>query len=168
VPAACDERTGRLGAAGEVCSHSEARGHYNVVTPLASHLTMLLIDYGNADRAFEIRCSFCNHAERDVDHIVGGPGVFICNNCVDLCLGIILDQPDNSPHPSLVAAYRNRRVELDQDAERLTELLSRKAVSRVSRDAPGSLVIEFMDGTRLSVQGGRYNHLSTLVAKLDV
>jgi len=30
---------------------------------------MPLIDYGNADGTFEIRCSFCNHAERDVAHM---------------------------------------------------------------------------------------------------
>jgi len=110
----------------------------------------------------------CRHVHAEPAHIVGGPGVFICNNCVYLCLGIILDQPDHSPQPSLVAAYRNRGVKLDQDAERLTELLSRKTVSHVRRDAPGSLVIEFTDGTRLSIQGGRYSSLSALVAKPDV
>ena len=36
------------------------------------------------------RCSFCNREETDVHRLIAGPeGVFICNECVDLCQDII-------------------------------------------------------------------------------
>lgn len=31
------------------------------------------------------RCSFCAKEEPDVAQMVAGPGVYICNECVDLC-----------------------------------------------------------------------------------
>ena len=36
-----------------------------------------------------IRCSFCGKSEDEVEKIVAGPGVYICNECVDLCKRII-------------------------------------------------------------------------------
>jgi hypothetical protein len=39
-----------------------------------------------------LRCSFCGKAKSEVDKLVAGPGVYICNECVDLCNEIIVDQ----------------------------------------------------------------------------
>lgn len=36
-----------------------------------------------------IACSFCKKPPSAVESIVAGPGVFICNECVDLCNQII-------------------------------------------------------------------------------
>ncbi len=36
-----------------------------------------------------VRCSFCGKAQENVRKIVAGPGVFICDECVDLCNNII-------------------------------------------------------------------------------
>jgi ATP-dependent Clp protease ATP-binding subunit ClpX len=38
-----------------------------------------------------LRCSFCNKSQRDVDKLIAGPTVYICNECVDICLDIIAD-----------------------------------------------------------------------------
>lgn len=34
-------------------------------------------------------CSFCRKSDRDVDRLVGGPGVYICGNCVGVCNRIL-------------------------------------------------------------------------------
>jgi hypothetical protein len=34
------------------------------------------------------QCSFCLKEEREIAQMVAGPGVFICNECVDLCARI--------------------------------------------------------------------------------
>lgn len=39
-----------------------------------------------------ICCSFCGKTQEQVDKIIAGPGVFICDECVDLCLGILDDE----------------------------------------------------------------------------
>ena len=37
----------------------------------------------------QVRCSFCNKAQEQVRRIIAGPGVFICDECVELCREII-------------------------------------------------------------------------------
>jgi ATP-dependent Clp protease ATP-binding subunit ClpX len=35
------------------------------------------------------RCSFCGKRKDEVEKLIGGPGVCICNECVELCRDII-------------------------------------------------------------------------------
>ncbi len=59
-----------------------------------------------------VRCSFCGKSQENVKKIVAGPGVYICDECVDLCSSIIeaelydedragytLNEIDNIPSP---------------------------------------------------------------------
>src|ERR1700719_3449868 len=43
---------------------------------------------GNGD---VLRCSFCNKSQRDVKKLIAGPTVYICDECVDICLDIIAE-----------------------------------------------------------------------------
>jgi ATP-dependent Clp protease ATP-binding subunit ClpX len=40
----------------------------------------------------DLRCSFCNKAREEVDRLVAGPGVFICNECVGLAEQVIAEE----------------------------------------------------------------------------
>ena len=42
-------------------------------------------------------CSFCRKPNTDVGTLVAGPGVFICNECVDLCAQIIAGNTPGGP-----------------------------------------------------------------------
>src|SRR5262245_19282128 len=44
---------------------------------------------GDAD---SLRCSFCNKNQRDVRKLIAGPTVYICDECVDICLDIIAEE----------------------------------------------------------------------------
>jgi hypothetical protein len=45
-------------------------------------------------------CSFCLKASKDVETMVAGPGVFICNECVSLCDELIANKPKTkTDHP---------------------------------------------------------------------
>ncbi len=46
-----------------------------------------------------VRCSFCNKLQSQVDKLIAGPGVFICNECIELCRSII-DEDDVSSSKS--------------------------------------------------------------------
>jgi hypothetical protein len=37
-------------------------------------------------------CSFCGKSQHDVQSLIAGPSVFICNECVGLCDGILIGQ----------------------------------------------------------------------------
>lgn len=41
------------------------------------------------DKPKNVRCSFCGKSQESVKKIIAGPGVYICNECVDLCLSIV-------------------------------------------------------------------------------
>ncbi len=45
--------------------------------------------YDNASGSEPVRCSFCGKSQEEVRKIVAGPGVYICNECIDLCKDII-------------------------------------------------------------------------------
>ena len=38
-----------------------------------------------------LQCSFCGKGQQSVKRIITGPGVYICNECVDLCGSILAD-----------------------------------------------------------------------------
>jgi ClpX C4-type zinc finger len=48
-----------------------------------------------------LTCSFCNKGQSEVAKLVAGPGVYICNECVDLCNQIISQEINrNSGRPT--------------------------------------------------------------------
>lgn len=43
-------------------------------------------------REKNVRCSFCQKTQNQVDKLIAGPGVYICDECVELCQNIIDDE----------------------------------------------------------------------------
>lgn len=43
------------------------------------------------DKERNVRCSFCGKTQEQVDKLIAGPGVYICDECIELCMGIIDD-----------------------------------------------------------------------------
>ena len=39
----------------------------------------------------EIRCSFCGKTQDEVTRLVEGPGVYICDNCIDFCSSLLFE-----------------------------------------------------------------------------
>jgi len=39
-----------------------------------------------------MKCSFCGKKQNEVHTIIAGPGVYICNECIEVCNNIILDR----------------------------------------------------------------------------
>jgi ATP-dependent Clp protease ATP-binding subunit ClpX len=50
------------------------------------------------DRTKEtLHCSFCGKSQREVKKLIAGPNVFVCDECVDLCVEIIRDESMDLP-----------------------------------------------------------------------
>ncbi len=47
------------------------------------------------DNEKSVRCSFCGKPQEQVEKLIAGPGVYICDECVDLCAGIICGDEEN-------------------------------------------------------------------------
>lgn len=39
-----------------------------------------------------LHCSFCGKRQEDVKKVIAGKGVYICNECVELCAEILCDE----------------------------------------------------------------------------
>ena len=49
------------------------------------------------DEYKSVRCSFCGKHQEQVDRIIAGPGAYICNECVQLCMNILGEEQDDAP-----------------------------------------------------------------------
>ena len=45
-----------------------------------------------------VYCSFCHKTQEQVDKLIAGPGVYICDECIDLCQSILDSEPKTSKH----------------------------------------------------------------------
>ena len=50
------------------------------------------------DERKSVRCSFCGKHQEQVGRIIAGPGAYICNECVQLCMSILEEDFDEAPH----------------------------------------------------------------------
>lgn len=41
-----------------------------------------------------LKCSFCGKGQREVKKLIAGPGVYICDECIDLCNDIIVEEKE--------------------------------------------------------------------------
>ncbi len=44
----------------------------------------------------QLLCSFCGKSQRQVKKLIAGPGVYICDECIDLCNEIIAQHSGQS------------------------------------------------------------------------
>ena len=54
-----------------------------------------------------LRCSFCGKLQSQVERMIAGPGVCICNECIELCLNVLEDAP--APHRAPAAARKKEK-----------------------------------------------------------
>ena len=72
----------------------------------------------NDDKA--LRCSFCGKHQDQVGRLIAGPNVYICNECVKLCMGILDDgylddeMEEELPVPDTIPTPREIHAVLDQ------------------------------------------------------
>jgi ATP-dependent Clp protease ATP-binding subunit ClpX len=74
----------------------------------------------------QLLCSFCGKSQRQVKKLIAGPGVYICDECIDLCNEIIdeeLTAPaqldvDNLPRPREIYSVLNDYVVGQEEAKR--------------------------------------------------
>ena len=66
----------------------------------------------------QLKCSFCGKSQDQVKRLIAGPGVYICDECIDLCSDIIQDEFEESveldttslPKPSEIRNYSDQYV----------------------------------------------------------
>ncbi len=70
------------------------------------------------DTAELVKCSFCSKSQKQVRKLIAGPGVYICDECIELCNEIIDEEfeqsagagPDHLPTPREIRAFLDEYV----------------------------------------------------------
>lgn len=67
-----------------------------------------------------LKCSFCGKSQKQVKKLIAGGGVYICNECIDLCNEIIEEELNNAaaenehseklPRPTEISAFLDKYV----------------------------------------------------------
>ncbi len=74
----------------------------------------------------QLKCSFCGKNQDQVRRLIAGPGVYICDECIELCSEIIADEFEESlqldvsslPKPSEIKEYLDQYVIGQEDAKK--------------------------------------------------
>ena len=72
-----------------------------------------------------LKCSFCGQSQKQVLKLIAGPGVYICNECIDLCNEIIEEETSTDtyrveelPNPADIYKYLDSYVVSQETAKR--------------------------------------------------
>ncbi|MFX4291093.1 ATP-dependent Clp protease ATP-binding subunit ClpX [Streptomyces bohaiensis] len=57
-----------------------------------------------------LKCSFCGKSQKQVKKLIAGPGVYICDECIDLCNEIIEEELAESPDAELSELPKPREI----------------------------------------------------------
>ena len=79
------------------------------------------------DENKHFRCSFCGKTEQEVDKLLSGPGVYICNECIDMCNSILDGEFEHKggftatelPKPKEIKAFLDEYVVGQEDAKKI-------------------------------------------------
>ncbi len=90
----------------------------------------------------QLKCSFCGKAQEQVRRLVAGPGVYICNECIELCKEIIEEDYQEAsafeigdiPKPSDIVASLNDYVIGQADAKKNLAVAVYNHYKRINSD----------------------------------
>ena len=115
----------------------------------------------------QLLCSFCGKSQRQVKKLIAGPGVYICDECIDLCNEIIEEELnetselrfDELPKPKEILRMRTLLEEIlsqhtGQPVERIHQDTDRDFVMSAAEAKDYGLIDEVIDSrTRVDNSG---------------
>jgi ATP-dependent Clp protease ATP-binding subunit ClpX len=102
------------------------------------------------DGADLLKCSFCGKSQKQVKKLIAGPGVYICDECIDLCNEIIEEELaqtsevrfDELPKPREIYDYLNDYVIGQEQAKKILAVAVYNHYKRVQAGAYGDPDVE--------------------------
>jgi ATP-dependent Clp protease ATP-binding subunit ClpX len=90
-----------------------------------------------------VKCSFCGKSQKQVKKLIAGPGVYICDECIDLCNDIIEEELaesselrfDELPKPQEIFTFLNDYVIGQERAKKILSVAVYNHYKRVQADA---------------------------------
>ena len=122
-------------------------------------------------------CSFCGKSQKEVKKLIAGPTVFVCDECVELCMDIIKEDSKNSktkikkdiPRPSEINHFLNDYVIGQDNAKKTLSVAVYNHYKRLSNLSYGEVEISKSNILLVGPTGtGKTLLAQTLARILDV
>src|SRR5712692_2190408 len=123
----------------------------------------------------QLLCSFCGKSQRQVKKLIAGPGVYICDECIDLCNEIIdeeLTAPssldlENLPRPTEIYGSLNEYVVSQEEAKRTLSVAVYNHYKRVQMGTEdGEVELQKSNIMLLGPTGCGKTHLAQTLARI--
>src|ERR1700694_5016553 len=106
-----------------------------------------------------LKCSFCGKSQKQVKKLIAGPGVYICDECIDLCNEIIEEELsqstevrfDDLPKPREIYEYLNDYVIGQEQAKKILSVAVYNHYKRVQAGAYGDPDVELQKSNILLI-----------------
>ncbi len=132
---------------------------------------------GSGESKNTLYCSFCGKSQHEVRKLIAGPNVFICNECVELCMDIIREEDksqivrsgDGVPTPGEIKKVLDDYVIGQERAKRILSVAVHNHYKRLEESDAGDIEISKSNILLVGPTGcGKTLLAQTLARILDV
>ncbi len=128
------------------------------------------------DEKKQLKCSFCGKTQEQVKRLVAGPGVYICDECIELCSEIIEEEFDdmradaevsNIPKPKEIKAILDQYVIGQESAKKSLAVAVYNHYKRINADVrSGDVEIQKSNIVMIGPTGSGKTLLAQTLARL--
>jgi ATP-dependent Clp protease ATP-binding subunit ClpX len=130
---------------------------------------------GKVDDRKQVRCSFCNKTQDQVRKVIAGPGVYICDECIEICSEIIEEEFDGEPllnvdinllKPAEIKSFLDQHVVGQEDAKKVLAVSVYNHYKRVLAEKDLDVELQKSNILMIGPTGSGKTYLAQTLAKL--
>ena len=130
---------------------------------------------GKVDDRKQLRCSFCNKTQDQVRKLIAGPGVYICDECIEICSEIIDEEFEgdavtgtniNLMKPAEIKSFLDQHVIGQEDAKKVLAVSVYNHYKRVLAEKDLDVELQKSNILMIGPTGSGKTFLAQTLAKL--